>query len=225
MAYGYYCAKRNKQTGGWRCPDQAVADKMHLSRNRVCEARLSLRSKGWIRQEADFFIVPLIGFLPVENSTQPVENSTQPVENSTQPVENSTQPVENSTGPFKGTRADLPAQLPAQLPARAPRARESKFDSKTLREFADHLAAKKRVHNPGGFAKSIQNGSADDEVQEWLDSRALKPAQVKPDPNCDYCEGMGSMRVREDGTAVLFSSSEDTRSVAPCRCRNSKEGH
>jgi hypothetical protein len=110
----YYCRKRNRDTGGWKCPNKATSLATNMSRSRVSELRHELTTEGWIRVEENDFIVPLKGFKPVEISTpqaQPsVEISTdecrdfdsstvQSVEISTASVEVSTGSVEISTPP------------------------------------------------------------------------------------------------------------------------------
>lgn len=98
--WDFYCARRNKVSGGWECADQWVANEMRMGRSTVTEARNGLESKGWIKimyvRDAKYFIAPFFGFV---------------VENSTYLDEISTKLVENSTAPLK----ELPAPLPTQF--------------------------------------------------------------------------------------------------------------
>src|SRR6478672_12970441 len=85
--FSFYCKVRNRKTGGWRCTDRFVSDRIKLSRSRVCEARNSLTEKGWVVCEENHFIRPIYGFDVVENQTivesSDVEDSTLLVDAST----------------------------------------------------------------------------------------------------------------------------------------------
>jgi hypothetical protein len=120
--YAYYCARRNKATGGWACGDKAAAEYLKVSRSRVCEARNELARAGWITLAEGDFVTPQLGFKPVEISTPPVEISTPVVEFPTGKVEISTASVEISTALNKV----LPAHStsPTNQATHIPRARK-----------------------------------------------------------------------------------------------------
>jgi len=97
---------------------------------------------------------------------------------------------------------NTPSGTVTHTEAASPRVRGSRFDRKTLRAFADYLASQKRIHNPAGYTRAIRDGSEDDEVQAWLDSKATGSQNGMPyligwvsttDPECEYCGGSGFM--------------------------------
>ncbi len=158
--------------GGWKCKDGFVADEMNLSKNRVAEARVGLKKKGWVRDMGDYFIVPVFGFRLVENSTDLVENPTDLVENSTNPFKGITSPINQ---PIK------PVQLTSSSAESAKREfaseRENKNCLKNSSEKDDLSFAKADAKSRNGGGNNKQNGlSPDRAATKPKDQRIRHPA-------------------------------------------------
>ena len=77
--YALYCKKRNKESGGWICPDARTAAELKLVRSAVYKARIRLEKKGWVKHFDNGFIVPLFGFDDVSTGNHDVSTGNHDV--------------------------------------------------------------------------------------------------------------------------------------------------
>jgi hypothetical protein len=81
VLYAYYCARRNKRTGGWYCPkEKMLADIRGLTEPTYFCARRELITKKWIVAEKDF-ISPLVGFETIKNDSETIKNESHTLKN------------------------------------------------------------------------------------------------------------------------------------------------
>jgi hypothetical protein len=204
----YYCARRNKVTGGWRVRDKDAAARIGMSRNRLCEARNELRAKGWIACEGGNFIRPLMGFNPVESSTDAVEFPTASVEDSTLSVGGSTgriykERARGFTDPTTSPNTDTPPPLaaaPRPAPARphvgGVRVSGTAYSLQQRWEYAQAHAQSISQPTQWVWSKRACAGEFDEAIRDWYGTG--KPfegrradAQSRDTSACPDCHGKG----------------------------------
>lgn len=206
--YCYYCARRNRATGGWRVRDKDAAARLGMSRSRLCEARNELRDKGWIACEEGDFIRPLTGLNHVENSTGGVGSSAGTVEDSAVSVGDSTgriykERARGSTDPITSPNTNTPpprAGTHRPAPARphrgGVRVSETAYSPEQRREYAQ--AHSQSISQPARWVWSERAcaDEFDDAIRDWYG--AGKPvegrradAQSRDTSACPVCHGTG----------------------------------